>query len=185
MPGTHTKTVLAIAIGAATLGAQPAAAQVADDIVLNIMRQCAKIDDPTARLACYDNNIRAAGGNPAPVTPGAMAVPQGGGGALVGSTGNAAASGFGAEDVRTPVSQQPRSTAASGIVARVTAVEMIRPNQYRFALEDGAVWEFSESVASSYSPPRQGSEVEIDRASLGSFLMRYDNQNSVRVRRVR
>ena len=185
MPGTHIKPVLAIAAGLAAASAQPASAQVADDIVLNIMRQCAKIDDATARLACYDNNIRAAGGNPAPVTPGAMAVPQGAGGAVVGSTGAAEASGFGAEDVRTPRAQQPRTTTASSIVARVTAVETIRPNQYRFALEDGAVWEFSESASNTYSPPREGSEVEIDRASLGSFLMRFDNQRSVRVRRVR
>ena len=50
---------------------------VADNIVLNIMRECARIDDPTARLACYDNNIRAAGGNPNSV-PGQMGAPSGG-----------------------------------------------------------------------------------------------------------
>ena len=39
------------------VAALPATAQVSDQIVLNIMRECAKIDDATARLACYDNNI--------------------------------------------------------------------------------------------------------------------------------
>ena len=55
---------LVLAGAAAAFAAAPATAQVSDQIVVNIMRECAKIDDPTARLACYDNNIRAAGGNP-------------------------------------------------------------------------------------------------------------------------
>ena len=55
------------------------------------MRECAKIDDPTARLACYDNNIRAGGANPRAI-PGQMPRPNGGG--AVASPN--APSGFGA-----------------------------------------------------------------------------------------
>ena len=32
-----------------SVAAAPASAQIADDVVLNIMRECARIDDPTAR----------------------------------------------------------------------------------------------------------------------------------------
>src|SRR5690554_4011201 len=49
--------VLGSAAAALASFAASAAAQVSDSAVLNIMRECAKIDDPSARLACYDNNI--------------------------------------------------------------------------------------------------------------------------------
>ena len=175
--------VLALAgsCGALTLAALPAAAQVADEIVLNIMRECAKIDDPTARLACYDNNIRSAGANPRNSVPGVMSVPQGGAGAPV---SNGGPQGFGRESVRTPDRFETPAGELDSITTRVSAISQTRPGMYRFTLQDGAVWEFTESVPFSYRAPREGSEVEIDRASLGSFLMRFDNQQSVRVRRV-
>ena len=84
---------------ALAISATPGVAQVDSSIVLNIMRECAKIDDPTARLACYDNNIRAAGANPRSV-PGQAARPSGGG-AVVNPN---APGGFGADDLR---SQSP------------------------------------------------------------------------------
>src|SRR5690606_40818376 len=60
----HRATLLLAAAASLISVAHPAAAQVPDDVVLNIMRECAKIGDATARLACYDNNIRQAGGPP-------------------------------------------------------------------------------------------------------------------------
>ncbi|MEN7537123.1 hypothetical protein [Aurantiacibacter flavus] len=159
---------------------QPAHAQVDDAIVLEIMRQCARIDDASARLACYDNNVRSAGASPARNTvPGQIAAPQA-------SSAAPAVRGFGSEDVRrsdrfdsTPAGQLDELT------TRVTAVRMQQPGVYRLTLEDGAEWQFSESVPNSYRPPREGSVVTIDRAALGSFLMVFDNQMSVRVRRIR
>ena len=59
------------------------------------------------------------------------------------------------------------------------------PGIYAFTLEGGAQWQFSETVGSSYRVPRVGSTVEIERGSLGGFLMRFDRQQSVPVRRVR
>src|SRR5690606_33645260 len=55
------RAILISACAAITIIAAPAAAQVPDNVLINIMRECAKIDDPTARLACYDNNIRSVG----------------------------------------------------------------------------------------------------------------------------
>ena len=52
-------------------------------------------------------------------------------------------------------------------------------------LEDGAQWQFVEGVPLSYNPPRRGASVEIRSASMGSYLMRYQGQAAVRVRRVR
>lgn len=161
----------------------PAQAQVDDAIVLDIMRQCARIDDATARLACYDNNVRAAGAAPARNTvPGQMAAPQDGSAAPVRGS---AVTGFGSEDVRRPERFDTPPGQIDELTARVTAVRMLQPGVYRLTLEDGAQWQFSENVPNSYRPPREGSVVTIDRAALGSFLMAFDNQMSVRVRRIR
>ena len=156
-----------------------AAAQVAEGITLNILRECSRIDDPSARLACYDNNMRAAGGQARNTVPGQVQV-QGGG--AVATDGRPA--GFGREDL--PVSQAARaqSYGPDEITATVTAITQRGPGIYRMTLEGGAEWIFAESVGQSYSPPRPGSRVEIRRGTMDSFLMRFDNQTSVRVRRV-
>jgi hypothetical protein len=161
--------------------AVPATAQISDDVVLSIMRECARIDDPAARLGCYDNNIRSASA-PRNTIPGQVRV-QGGTPAPV--TGNGAA-GFGREDVRTPdrFNAAPNGEAVE-IAARVRAVAERGPGIYMVTLEDGAEWLFTRGAGASYIPPRAGSTVEIQRGALGSFLLRFDNQEAVRVRRVR
>ena len=177
-------SVLAITAAALpfTMLAAPVAAQVSDEIVLNILRNCAEIDDPTARLACYDNNIRAAGGQPRSSVPGEMAVPSGGAGAPLDTRGP---SGFGREDIVTPERFNTPAGELEELRARVAAVAQQQRGVYLVTLDDGAQWLFSESVPFSYRPPRVGDRVTIDRASLGSFLMTVNDQASVRVRRVR
>lgn len=170
-------------IGAAMLAAlpMPASAQIADDVVLNIMRECARIDDPTARLACYDNNIRNAGANPRNTVPGEVRV-QGGPGAPVSQNGP---TGFGREDIVTPerFNSNPAGEVAE-ITARVTEITERRSGIFVLTLEGGAQWLFVEGVENTYIPPRVGSSVEIRRGAIDSFLMRYNNQISVRVRRI-
>ena len=172
-----------IIAGTAALAAisTPAMAQVDDGVVLNILRNCAQIDDPTARLACFDNNIRIAGAEPRNTVPGRTRVE--GGAAPMSRSG---ATGFGREDVRT----EDRFLAAPAgelaeIEAEVTNIRSIGPGLYEFALASGAVWRFSDGTPNNYIAPRVGTTVEISRASLGSFLMRYRNQRAVRVERVR
>ena len=176
LAGSTTLAVLAIT------AAVPVNAQISDDVVLSIMRECARIDDPTARLGCYDNNIRSAGAAPRNTIPGEVRV-QGGAPAPV--TGNGVA-GFGRENVRTAerFNAAPAGEAAE-ISARVSAVAERGPGIYMVTLEDGAEWLFTRGAGANYVPPRAGSTVEIQRGALGSFLLRYDNQEAVRVRRVR
>ncbi len=193
--------------GAATLCALavPAQAQIADDVVLNILRECARIDDPTARLGCFDNNIRNAGparntipGQVRAEGGGAVLNPRGGSVSDFGAEdfrpeerveaprGANGATGFGREDVPTP--ERFNATPAGElemINARVTAVSEREPGVYVVTLEGGAQWVFSQSVSSTYNPPRNGSTVEIRRGSLSSFLLRFNNQEPVRVRRLR
>lgn len=182
----HRAIVLLAGAALATSSATPAAAQVDESIVLNIMRECARIDDPTARLACYDNNIRTAGGQPRTSIPGQMQVPQGGSAAPLSTAGPA---GFGNEDIRRPQRFESPGSNPGGelasLTSRVTRVDPREPGVYLLTLENGAQWLFAESVDRSYRVPRSGDVVEIDRASLGSFLMRHDNQTGIRVQRVR
>lgn len=169
---------------AATLLLVPhtAQAQVADEVVLNILRECARIDDPTARLACFDNNIRAAGAAPRAAAPAARQAPKGGGAPVASGTPQ----GFGAESIREVRQQRDteRRQSSGSIRARVTGVTEREPGVYLLTLEGGAQWLFSESTPSNYRAPDRGATVEIERASLGSFLLRFEGQRPVPVRRV-
>jgi hypothetical protein len=170
----------------AAVGSMPAAAQVPDNVVLNIMRECARIDDPTARLACYDNNIRAAGANPRSV-PGQGPVVQGGGG-VAGPGASGGPGGFGGESVKTDErfdSYEERGLGPDAITARVTAATQREPGVYLVTIDGDAQWLFSDSVSRTFRPPTRGSSVEIQRGALGSFLMVIDGQQAVRVRRVK
>ena len=176
-------TIRVAACALVGLAAVPATAQVSDGVVLNIMRECAKIDDATARLACYDNNIRSGGAAPARSSvPGRMDTPETSRGAAVSTTGR---SGFGAEDIRTPERFESGPGELDRLSSRIASITPLQPGVYRFTLDDGAEWVFSESVDRTYRAPRRGSTVEIERGALGSFLMHFDDQGSVRIRRLR
>ncbi|WEK46970.1 MAG: hypothetical protein P0Y56_01405 [Candidatus Andeanibacterium colombiense] len=165
--------------------ATPAAAQASDANVLSIMRECAKISDPSARLACYDNNIRM--GVQSGAIPGAGGPVRGGGAVIAGGSGNGA-QGFGAKSMKSPdrfQSGEDRGEGPDEIRAKITDVAEREPGIWRVTLDDGAEWTFSESVARSFRVPRKGALVEIQKASLGSFLMIVDGQQGVRVRRTK
>ncbi len=176
----HRATFLAAGAALFVAGA-PAAAQVDQQIAVNILRECAKIDDASARLACYDNNIRNLGGTARAAVPGQMVAPQGGAAPVAANS----VRGFGAEDVRTPDRFAAPASQLREIDARITEIRPREPGVYAFTLEDGAEWLFAESVGRAYRVPDAGSVVEIERGSLGSFLMRFDEQRPVAVRRVR
>lgn len=178
----HRATILAAGAATLLLSGSPAQAQVSDDIVLNILRECARIDDPTARLACYDNNIRAAGANPRPSVPGRMDTPRSDAGAPAPRN---SPQGFGAESVRTAERFQSQDNEADEISATITSISQREPGIYAFTIEGGARWQFAESVGMGYRVPRAGSTIEIERGALGSYLMRFDRQQAVPVRRIR
>jgi hypothetical protein len=173
--------ILAAGAAAATVAAAPALAQADRNAVLNVLVECAKIDDPTARLACYDNNIKNAGGVARSTVPGRVRV-QGGGAPIAGNEGP---SGFGRENLRT----EERFTGPPGqlqsIRPKVTAVAPREPGKYLVTLEDGAQWVFAQSVRNDYRVPVAGSIVEIERGAMGSFLMHYDGQGPVQVIRTK
>jgi hypothetical protein len=179
---TAQRAIVMLSGAALAASATPVAAQVEPGIVLNIMRECAKIDDPTARLACYDNNIRAAGGNPRSI-PGQMPRPSGGG-AVANPN---APSGFGADDLRaqSPERFNPNRNGPSEISTTVADARERQPGIYLVTLSSGAQWLFSEGASRAYRPPRKGDAVRIERGALGSYLMVVGEQAAVRVTRIK
>jgi hypothetical protein len=163
--------------------------QIPDATVLNIVRECAKIDDPTARLACYDNNIRAGGfDGRAPSVPGQGGRVSGSGAPNANGSGAYSPQGFGAASVKNSdrfESSAERGQGPDGITARVAAVSQREPGVYLVTLDGGAQWLFSDTVSAGFRAPRKGDSVEINHAALGSYLLRFGNQEPVRVRRVK
>nr|WP_166175671.1 hypothetical protein [Altererythrobacter segetis] len=178
---TAQRAIVLLTGAALALSATPSAAQVDPGIVLNIMRECAKIDDPTARLACYDNNVRAGGAVGA--IPGQMPRPSGGG-AVANPN---APSGFGADDLRTQSQERfnPTRNGAKEISTTVADARERQPGVYLVTLSSGAQWLFSEGVSQTYRPPRRGDSVRIERGALGSYLMMVGKQAGVKVTRIK
>ena len=174
-------TILALGGLAALAPIGSAQAQASRDTVLNILVECSKIADPTARLTCYDANIRTAGGVArAPLARGARVEGGGPPGVL-----NGGPQGFGRETIRSGERFQAPPGQLKEIRPKVTAVQVREPGVYAITLEDGAQWVFAASVNNDYLVPRVGSIVEIERGALGSFLMHFNGQPPVQVRRVR
>jgi hypothetical protein len=174
---------LGLLSGAAlALAATPGMAQVDPSIVVNIMRECAKIDDATARLACYDNNVRAGGANPRSI-PGQMPRPNGGGAVLNPST----PSGFGADDLRAQSQERfnPYRNGAKEVATTIAEAHERQPGIYLVTLASGAQWLFTDSVSRTYAPPSKGDSVRIERGALGSYLMMVGKQAGVKVTRIK
>ena len=172
----------------ALAGIVPGAARAQPDYeaIVRLMDECGKIKDAGARVACFDNTLEtarliasASAGSAEP--PVASAVEP-----ATPSRANAAAApptGFGGESLRQP--EPAREAASDRTEALVRAAQQTAPGVYLLALDDGAEWRFVDAVPPSYNPPRPGSEIELRRGALGSFLMRFADQRSVRVQRVR
>ena len=148
------------------LSAIPVQAQ--DDASLRgMLRACAGISDVPARVACYDaipTEQPTAAAVPAP-----QPAPR--------------PAGFGSSQLA--AARAPLAAEADSIEGRVVAAVQRQPGIQLLTLEDGAQWLFVEGAPQTYNPPRPGSTVEIRSASMGGYMLRYQDQPAVRVRRVR
>lgn len=153
-------------------------------VTLAILRECARIADIPARVACYDRNVGVDvalaespappvgfGANqlPVPAKPARDAAPQ-------------PSRQFGANQL--PAPPRPADQRVDRISAAVTAATQRAPGIWLLTLADGTQWQLVDAAPASYEPPRKGSEIEIAAASLGSYILRYRGQTGLRVRRV-
>ena len=136
------------------------------------VRECRRLADASARTACYDG-IELEERSPAeqaPPPPAAAVEPR-------------ADTGFGSNQL--PRARTAEASEPGQISARVARAVERQPGIYLLTLEDGTEWQFVDSAPANYDPPRPGSTIEISKASMGSYLVRYAGQRSVRTRRVR
>jgi hypothetical protein len=146
-------------------------AQVADGSLVTTLRECRAMADVRARTACYDSvPLDQPEQQAAVATPAARAEQQAG-------------ADFGSNQLPRPSSAA--SAAPDRISARVARAIEREPGIYLLTLADGTEWQFVDGAPADYDPPRRGSTVEISSASMGSYLLRYAGQRSVRTRRVR
>lgn len=167
---TTQKTTIVLA-GAAILMLVPAAAhaQVDDRAAVNALRECRQIAEAAARTACYDG---------IPLSEPALAAAP-----AATPSPSPRPTGFGSNQLPQP--SPAERGAPDRIATRVAAATERTPGVLLLTLEDGAQWQFVDAAPGSYDPPHRGSSVEIVGASLGSYLMRYVGQSSIRIRRVR
>ncbi len=164
----------------ALLGATGVAAA-APTVTVGELTRCAQITAIDQRLACYDTLAasKMATSVPAP----AAAKP-----------GPAAAAGAGAAATAVPV-PPPAPTGGFGMSTHVAPVEQSvqqvnahvinggvdRQGNVYVALDNGQTW----SYVDRDGPPENGSEVEIRRASLGSYLLTTHNHHTFRAQRTK
>ena len=65
----------------------------------------------------------------------------------------------------------------------IAAASPLEGGKWQIRLEDGAVWQTSETRL-NLSDPRRGQKIVIQRGTLGNYFLRIDGQRGVRGRRV-
>jgi hypothetical protein len=166
------KTALWMLLATAAGGA---AAQAPAGIDPAAVQRCRIIAEAAARLACYDAialpGLGSRAGWGAPVAPSAVPV--------TGSPGPAAptAGGFGFEG------KLPEGT-PDMLDSRIQGRVQEFGNGTRFTLDNGQVWQIVDDTSGFYD--LQNPPVRIERALLGSFMMKIEGVNQrPRVRRIR
>lgn len=166
--------------------------------------ECAAIDDPTARLACFDAAFprasRASSGQPpapaaaaaappAPAAAAAPAAPAAAAAAAVPAAPAATSGDAGSEARKFGLSSKQRAALEGRPVEPVTAttaaVRSVRhlPSGYLLiGLDNDQVWQQTEYDRSIWLEP--GDRVTIRQGSLSSYLLETPGKYSTRVRRV-
>lgn len=171
--------LIAAALVTVVGAAVPAHAQSIDyEALVRAMRACSAILDVGARVSCYDGTL-GDHGSPSGHTPSVPVSPP-----LAEARGSSANAGFGAQDLRRPRTSAERVEPAE-LRIQVVSASQFQPGLYRLALQDGSAWEFVDAMPRAYDPPQKGASIVIRHGALGNFFLDYENQRSLRVRRVR
>jgi hypothetical protein len=182
MRAIHVTALLGFSL-AASAAAPPSPADLA---------HCAAIAAPDARLACYDALTGAAGRAPsaapapAPTTPGAASTPAPSrAGATPAPAALPASPPPGPGDARdfglSQAQLHPLPVGPNAIEARITKVVNTLYGRNSVLLDNGQTWTYTDSDQDARLAP--GDPVTIQRASIGSFLMKTPSRHAYHVRR--
>jgi len=152
--------------------------------------ECAAIDDPTARLACFDAAFPRASRTSPPrsaVTPAAPAAPAAAAAAAAGVAADEPASEarkFGLSvKQRQAIEPKPAQAELTTTTAAVKTVRRLPPGYLLIGLDNDQVWQQTEIDSRIWL--KVGDQVTIRRAALGSYLLDTPGHYSTRVRRLR
>lgn len=137
---------------------------------------CKAIADPAARLACFDAQVgkleQATAAGEVVVTDRAAVRETRKG--LFGFRLPSLGLFGGGEDDKDEIKE---------ILGNVASARTFGYGAWRITLEDGSVWEQTDSERLVFDP-RKGDKVKIYKAALGTYRMNIDGQRAIRVRRV-
>jgi hypothetical protein len=171
----------------------PAAASA--DALRDELRVCRDLTDDEVRLICYDAAVdrskKGAYSTPAPASGNTPAAPPA---EAAGASGTAAASGAAAasisqealfgkttDEVERTVEEATGDERIDRLTATVTKLQQYAYNKVLITLDNDQVWK---QIDTSSLRLRAGDAVEIERASLGSFMLRKQgSKRSMRVSR--
>jgi len=134
---------------------------------------CRDVEDDRARLACFDKAVKRMGDAEA---AGEIRVVDR---AQVRATRRQI---FGLNLPRLPVFDSKNEEEIESIEAVAKSARRLPNGAWSIILEDGAVWQQTDSKPLARSP-RAGSKIEIRRGAMGSYFLRVDSQPGIKVRR--
>jgi hypothetical protein len=165
-------------LGPLLLGAVPAEAQTpaGNADALSALAACRGQSDAARRLACYDS------------TAAALLKAREAGDVQVVNRGElreVRRNLFGFGLPRLPLFRGDRSQEEADdlLQTKITNWRPIGYGKYRIVVEGGAVWETTEA-SEAIDPPAAGQPLIIRKGSLGSYVLRINNQRGVRGRRI-
>jgi hypothetical protein len=157
----------------------------AADSTLEVARRCTQVADSLQRLVCFDRAFAAPAAAPGPTAAPVAAVPVAAAPPPVAAPVAPPAPALGDESVRRK-NQERADAAPTTLTATVSAMKELRPDVFRLTLDNGQVWDQTESE--SLFSVKVGDSVRIDRGKMGGYQMaRVGNGRSgwVRVTRVK
>ncbi|HEY0027974.1 MAG TPA: hypothetical protein VGC35_08905 [Allosphingosinicella sp.] len=153
-------------------GARPAASEAAP---LRDLQACKALQDPAARLECYDRSVEqlsAAIARKDVVVMGQADIAQ------------TRRSLFGFSVPRLPLFGGDNSKDIDEIASTIAQVRDLGMGKWQVRLaEDGGVWQTTES-GRFMQDPRAGQKIVIKRGALGNYFLRIDGNRGVPGRRV-
>ena len=166
----------------AAFAAAPAAASDQDKTVsrpaqIDALYACRDIADPAARLGCFDREVGAlsAAEEKREISFADKAAVEKARRGLFGFSLSSLGSLFGGGDDDSQRIDRIETTLRSvGYVG----------TKYRFTLEDGAVWQQTDTIDPSRQP-RAGDKIEIKAGAMGSFMAKVEGGRAMRVHRER
>ena len=136
---------------------------------------CRKLTDDRQRLACFDQAAASL-----------VSATQAGDVSVVdrGQIREARRSLFGFGSLRVPFLSGNGDEDTGELKSTVRSARALGNGRFRIVIADGdATWETTESYA-TFDDPEPGQPIVIRRGSLGSYVLRVDNQRGVRGHRV-